>query len=311
MEHENEISKDELVRDLRALGVQDGDLLHLKVSLKAVGPIACGPRALVDALLEVVGSTGTIVSDAFIRSYPLPLSEGNALAISHEKTPSYAGALANEMISHPAMVRSRHPIQKFAAIGRFARELCERHTADSEAYDLLQRMSQLGGKNLKIGDDRVVVGVGTTHVAVALLGYQKKIMPKGVNYRDENGHVRLFRVNWSGGCGRGFNNFLPLYAERGAVLATGRVGNAESKLTDMRKTLEIELDVLRQDPTFFLCDDPWCFSCRATWPFSDGRLSSRLLRLVRPVAWKLASINAVRDLRGRLSGKKKGKSGTR
>ncbi len=264
------ITKDHLVADLKSLGVRAGDLLNVKVSLKSVGYVEGGPNTLIDALLEVVGPEGTIVTDSFVRVYPLPLSRENAEKISGRWTPSYAGAVANAMIKYPNAFRSLHPVQKFVAIGAMAEELTQNHTPDSYAYDVLRVMCEIGGRNLKLGTDEKVVGVGTTHVAIGALGFHQKRPRAGVNYRNEKGEIVTFERNWSGACAKGLINFIPLYREAGAILSEGKVGHAESKITDMRKTLDVELEILSKDPTFFFCDDPACVDCRLTWEFSSG-----------------------------------------
>lgn len=276
------ITKDHLAVDLKNLGVRPGDLLNIKVSLKSVGYVDGGPETLIDALLEAVGPEGTIVSDSFVRVYPLPLSEENAKKISDRWTPTYAGAVASAMIEYPIARRSLHPVQKFSAIGALAEDLTQKHTPESYAYDVLRRMCDMGGRNLKIGADEKVVGVGTTHVAIGELGFQQKRPRTGVNYRNEKGEIVTFKRNWSGACAEGLINFVPLYQAAGAVISESRVGKAPSKITDMRKTLDIELAVLSVDPTFFFCDDPACISCRSSWEFSTGsRLSAICHRLKR------------------------------
>ena len=265
------ITKDHLVTDLRNLGVRPGDLLHLKISLKSIGFVVGGARTIVDALMEAVGSEGTIIIDSFVTVFPLPLSEKDAQVISDRWMPSYAGAVANAMIKYPNAFRSLHPVQKFTAIGARAEELTQNHTPDSYAYEPLRVMCEIGGRNLKIGRDEKVVGVGTTHVAIGYhLGYHQKRSRAGINYRNENGDIVTFERNWSGGCGVGFNNFIPLYRDAGAILSEGKIGNADSKITDMKQTLEIEIEKLSQDPAFFLCSNPLCESCRLSWEFSDG-----------------------------------------
>lgn len=266
--------KDSLVNDIRKLGVKMGDLIHIKVSLSSIGYVEGGAETLIEALLDVVGETGTIIADAFVLAYPLPLSKEDAKKISGTMTPSYAGAVANVMIKHPKMFRSLHPIQKFVAIGAEAEKLMKQHTANSYAYDVLRVLAEKDAKNLKIGKDQKVAGVGTTHVAIGLLGFRQKRALFGVNYRDEKGKVVLFKVNWAGGCARGFSNFLPLYKSGGAVLVEGKIGNAEAKITSMKKTLEIEMEVLTKKPAFFLCNDLSCISCRLTWKFSNGNVVS-------------------------------------
>jgi len=276
------ITKNCLVADLKDLGVRSGDLLNIKVSLKAVGYVKGGPNTLIDALLEVIGPDGTIVSDSFVNVYPLPLSKKNAKKISDRWTPSYAGAVANAMIKYPNAFRSLHPVQKFVAIGAMAEDLTQNHTPDSYAYDVLRVMCEIGGRNLKLGTDEKVVGVGTTHVAIGMIGFHQKRVRAGVNCRNEKGKTVTFERNWSGACAEGLINFIPLYREAGAILSEGKVGCAESKITDMRKTLNVELEALSKDPTFFFCSDPACVGCRLTWDFSTGsRLSVRYHQLKR------------------------------
>lgn len=263
----NIITKADLVQDLRNIGIKEGDLLHLKVSLKSIGWIEGGAKTLIDAFMEVLGEKGTIVSDAFVTAHPLPLSEKNS-KLTDDFTPSYAGAFANAMIKYPGMYRSKHPIQKFAAIGYQAKELTENHTDKNGGYDLLTEMARLGAKNLTIG--RKVVGVGTTHVAIEHLGFVKKYQNKGVLYKNSLGETTLFKMNWHGGCGRGFPNFFDLYDEKGGTINKGKVGLANALLTNMKKTLEIEIEKLKVDPSFFFCHRPGCIDCRLNWEHSTG-----------------------------------------
>ena len=143
------------------------------------------------------------------------------------------------------------------------------HTAASGAYNVLGRMLKQGGINLKLGSEDKVPGVGTTHVALCDLGFRQRPMKLGVMHRDEDGQVRLFVRNWVGGCGRGFPRLAFLYKERGAVLAEGKVALAPAKLTDMRKTYDIEMEVIRKNPRAILCLNPDCRNCRTDWEFSD------------------------------------------
>lgn len=267
MTKEITFTKEDLVQDLKSIGIPEGALLHLKVSLKSIGKIEDGPNTLLDALLEVVGKEGTLVIDSFTTSYPLPLSEEHAGIISTKSSPSYAGALANAMIQHPKSVRSNHPIQRFTAIGAMANELMDAHVPQSGGYDVLDKMAQLDALNLSVG--RKTVGVGTTHVAIEKMGFDKKRSAMGVNYINEKGDTELFEVNWNGGCGRGFPKFLPLYENEGQ-LKWVKIGNADAVLTNMKGTLDVELRKLREEPEYFFCDDPTCKDCQLNWKHSKG-----------------------------------------
>ena len=281
------ITKDRLVKDLRNLGVKDGDLLNVKASLKSLGYVEGGANTLIEALLEVVGEKGTIVTDSFVSSYPLSVVKKNKKIISNKDTPSYAGAIANAMINHPMSFRSSHPIQKFSAIGKDAEELMNNHTPESYAYDVLRVLIENGGKNLKLGTDEKVYGIGTTHVAIGKLKLKQKRRAAGINYYDNSGEIKTFKLNWAGG-GHGFNNFIPIYREAGAILNEGYVGYAPSKITDMKMTFDVEIDELKKNPKTQLCSAKDCVDCRLSWGFSEYNFAKFIrVNLVRLTPGKL------------------------
>lgn len=262
----NLLPKENIVSDLKTIGLVEGDLVNVKASLRSIGKLENGGQTLIDALLEVVGSDGTIVTDSFVRVWSRTrLSYWRKIV--NQDTPSYAGALANLMLSHPDCQRSLHPVQKFALIGRQAAELAEKHTPESYAYDILRAMAQRGGKNLKIGSDEKVPGVGTTHVAIGLSGIRQLRPVCGVRYIDEKGAIKHFRRNWSGGCMNALYQLNSLYdVTEGAVLGRGHVGQANAKLTDMGVTLKAEFKAVNEDRENFLtCGDPECLTCLYTW----------------------------------------------
>ena len=82
------------------------------------------------------------------------------------------------------------------------------------------------------------------------------------------------------GCAWGFN-FLPHYRPAGGILSEGRVGRAEAKITDMKRTLEVELELLRRDPSMLMCQDPACVECRLSWEFSTGSLMGVVMHQIR------------------------------
>lgn len=272
------LSKENLVNDLVQLGLKEGDLINVKASMRSIGKVEGGAKILIEAILEVIGKTGTIVTDSFVSVYPVNKLRTNKNLISNDQTPSYAGALANEMIKHPDSFRSKHPIQKFSAIGFLAEKLMNNHKPENYAYDVLKVMSEIGGKNLKIGTDEKVVGVGTTHVAIGVLGLKQKRLNYGINYHREPTVTNQFIVNWAGGCAQGFNNFMDDYKAGYSILNEGLVGSAPSKITDMKKTLEIELEILKKNPSYFLCNNPKCINCRLTWEFQKESIFKFFLK---------------------------------
>lgn len=261
------ITKQQLVDQLKSLSVQKGDLLHVKVSMKSLGPVDGGASALLDALLEVVGPEGTLVVDAFSKSFRLPFSSEARKYVSDNSSDTYTGYFNQVFIKHPSMVRSRHPIQKFAAIGALAHELMDNHTSFSLAYDVLEKMAKKGAKNLNVGER--IIGVATTHVAIEETKLKKHNFLQGVNYLDVDGQVKFFKVNWMGGCSKGCTKYVPEYEKQGFV-TRGVVGYAGAMLTNMQGTLSVDRQMIARDPSSFFCDDPTCKDCRLRWDHSTG-----------------------------------------
>lgn len=261
-------SKDDITRDLRKLGVQNGDILNVKISYKSIGKIEGGISTLINALLEAVGENGTIVTDAFVKSKMYWPWKTRAGLVVDQNTPTYAGIVAQKILEHPKSKRSPHPIQKFAAIGKDA-DIVLQHNVGSAPYSVLHELCKRGGKNLRIGPADKVTGVGTTHVAIDLLGYKQNMLKSAVDYVD-NGNVKTFVANWPTGCKRAFNALLPMYSD--AIIGRGIVGDSEAMLTDMSKTLDMEMTLGQKNPNFVMCNDPTCYKCNLTWQHSTGSL---------------------------------------
>jgi len=271
MINKSKITKEDLINDLTKAGIQAGDVLNLKISLKSIGWVVGGAETVISAFLDVIGHEGTIVTDSFVHVKSYKYLQKNYYP-TDDNTPSYAGAVANAMLKHSQVRRSKHPIQKFAIIGKLADDFADNHNPASYAYDVLRRMAEIGAKNIRLGDPNKVVGVGTTHVAIGILGFQQKRLKYGVHYQVGDNPKKLFLVNWAGGCSAGFNKLLPEYEKNGAVLYKGKVGQANIIVTDMEKTLDWEVAQGKKNPQFFFCDNPACVDCRLSWKFSKGNL---------------------------------------
>ena len=82
------VTGDDIVRGVRQLGVKDGDLLQVHSSLSSFGYVEGGADAVVGALLEAVGSGGTVMVPTF--------NHGGADIYDPATTPSHNGAITEE-----------------------------------------------------------------------------------------------------------------------------------------------------------------------------------------------------------------------
>lgn len=163
---------DQLVRDLRGLGVERGQALLVHASLRSLGWVAGGAPTVVSALREAVGPdghvvvpTGTEANSRTSREHHARIAtltpeeidefERNMPAFDQGSTPSGMGAISEALRTAEGAVRSAHPQSSFAAIGPRADWLM----ADHPLHSHLGPDSPLG-KLAGQGTQVLMMGVG-------------------------------------------------------------------------------------------------------------------------------------------------------
>jgi len=150
------ITKTELRSGLESLGIRAGDTVMLHSSLKSIGYVDGGPRTVLEALVDAVGPSGTLV----VPTYWLP--GGTILAtckldgyvFDPRKHGSHLGRLPSEFLTFDGIARSIHPTHSVAAIGRHARDVTERHHLAPSIFgegSPWERVHALDGKVIGLG----------------------------------------------------------------------------------------------------------------------------------------------------------------
>jgi aminoglycoside 3-N-acetyltransferase len=163
-------TRQSIAQDLRHLGLKTGMVVIVHSSLRSIGWVSGGPVTVVQALMDVVTATGTIVMPTQTGNYsdpanwhhpPVPQAWWNTIyeampAFQPEITPSYLmGAVVETFRTHPEVLRSNHPQVSFAAWGKYAPTILAHHALE---YGLgeqspLARMYDLEGWALLLGVD--------------------------------------------------------------------------------------------------------------------------------------------------------------
>jgi len=144
-ELKDQVSKAELVRDLKALGLERGMDVMVHSSLSSIGQVIGGADAVIDALLSVIGKKGTLVMPSFNHS--------NAEVFNPLTTPTTNGAIPDALWRRPEAARSVHTTHAVAALGPNADALTRDHLDVGvwEQDSPIGRLIHDGGYVLSIG----------------------------------------------------------------------------------------------------------------------------------------------------------------
>lgn len=248
-----------IAEDLHRLGVSDGMTVIAHTSLSSLGWVCGGAAAVVQALLNASGESGTLVMPANSSDYsdpalwkrpPVPndwcqIIRDNMPPFDPSTTPtSNMGRIAECFRAWPGTCRSNHPATSFCAKGPNADILLRNHRLD----DSLGVDSPLGTL-YKLEASILLVGVGhesntSLHLAESLSGIRpcKKegaaMMLDGkrewVWYSDVDHNTSEFPE-----IGKRFEQTFPECIRRGMV------GSADSRLFPLKQLVDFAVDWFR------------------------------------------------------------------
>ncbi len=149
--------------ELKAIGVREGHCLEVHSSLRSIGPVEGGAITVIEALINVLGQSGTLVMSAYPLSPPIPVTDEERKAgiawkvrrLSEDSSKRTAmGAVSDVFRDRPDVVLGSG-IHRACAWGREAsiHALGYQHLADSAGYALLIGVDVDRCSSLHLADD--------------------------------------------------------------------------------------------------------------------------------------------------------------
>lgn len=238
-EGKTRVTRDTIVRGLRDLGIGAGDLLQVHSSLSALGYVEGGAETVVDALLEAVGPTGTVMVPTF--------NHGAVEVFDVAATASRSGAVTEALRKRPEARRSVHPTHPYAAIGPLAEWLTREHleVLTFDPRSPLGKLAAMDGRVLLLGvgmNRNTAAHIGETIARVPCLGF-------GRFRRKVRGPDGKIREAWSdvwreGPCRLEWDPLEQSMRAQG-MIRDGRIGEAEAHLMKARDVVETTLALTR------------------------------------------------------------------
>ena len=245
------MKQEQITEALQTLGVRTGHIVFVHSSLSSIGYVEDGAGAVVDAFLDVLGSTGTLVVPTFTFSHggkpnPVfdPIRDASEMGRITEVTRTRLGAR-----------RSCHLLHSVAALGPHAEDITAVHGPSAWAAD---------GPFWKLYElDAHILMLGVPYLRCTFFHViEQLVQVRYRQWREVEGKVRapdgqkrpLPMFGYSpkpGFVGNDFNKLGAILEERGLV-QIGVVGNAVARRFRAQDALEVGLAEYRKDPSLLV-----------------------------------------------------------
>lgn len=117
LKKEPHFKKDDLVDDLRRLGLQEGDTVLVHSSLSKIGYVEGGADTVIDALLEVIGNQGTLLMPTLTVGGRMVSQLREGRLFDYRNTPTGLGIINEAFRKRAGVLRSIHPTHSVCGIG--------------------------------------------------------------------------------------------------------------------------------------------------------------------------------------------------
>jgi len=241
--------------DLAALGLAAGQLVMLHVSMRSLGFVVGGAMTLLDAMLDVLGPTGTLIMPAHSGDLsdpagwsapPVPaawLDEVRATmpAFDPARTPTWGLGVVPELFrTWPGVRRSGHPTVSLAANGPLAAEIVGTHPLD-DPHGEASPLARAYDRGVKL----LLLGVGWNRATLLHLA-ERRAYPDAEPIAAWAPVLLEGRRVWQ--TYRDYESEPERFADIGDALAgqvtLGKVGSARAILADGRTAVDMGVRVL-------------------------------------------------------------------
>ncbi len=247
------IKFDDIVFDLKTMGLKKGETVLMHSALTSAGRIEGGASTVIYAFLNVLGEEGTLVMST-LTGWDKPFNP--------DITPSAVGLISEVFRKTPGVKRSKHPVHSVAAYGKNAEYIvadhdkCETGCGEGTPY---VKLLNLDAKVILFGVDMDRNTVMHSLEEAICAKYLRTLDIPAPTYIDDYQN-KVFTLKKFPPGHRDFLSFTSQLRKRGKLIQ-GTVGNAVVKIIPINSLFDIGLELLKKNPLYFICNNENCNSC--------------------------------------------------
>jgi len=261
---DNHLKTSELRAGLQRIGVTAGTCLIAHCSFKPLKAAGFTPDELIDAMLESIGTDGTLMIPTFTYSYS---GIWNVTPFNPNTTPGLDNGIVSEIFRvRKGTLRSGHPAGSVAAFGKHAafltsgRELCSPLGHGSSFEDAMLLDAKI-----------LMIGVGNNRNSMLHFVEVASGLPyNDIPFRQFWGNTAAVEKNGRTeavplipeypGCSDNFSWLdKPLLQE--GIARSGQIGGSAAFLVNARQMQDYVIERIKQKPDCLLCSSIVCEPC--------------------------------------------------
>ena len=242
-------TKEMIIQQLTTLGIQKGMVLYIQTDMRKLGYLAGGVQTLLDALMDCVGFEGTLVIPTFTMNLADPSCQRTRINRKHWKdarinalpfhrklsAPDHDDPFTLQFLRNEGVVRSYHPIYSFAAWGKYAKFICDKHPL----HFGLGEDSPLG-KILEFNGYIVLLGEQYHRCTLLnLASYKKEKQPiRIISAPIENNQSMIWKDMLELSFKDAPNETIGEYFETNSLVTTSYIGNGKCHMLNAREAIK-------------------------------------------------------------------------
>ena len=251
----------EIEAGLQELGLRAGDVTLVHSAMRTLGRVDGGASTVVEALLKVLGPSGTLIVPTFTFAHEAE----DEPVIDPAADPSEMGAITEAARCHPLAKRSTAFRHSFAAIGKWSTLMAATDPALSP-FDLRSAFGVMAALNTRVVLLGVTYASSTSHhfaEYVCEVPYRhtlvREVKVRAADRSESPQTMVDYQPRSEGGSyygsrGPDFNRLGKMLEDRGLV-DTAFIGNAAVRRFAMRELLDLAREEAAQDFNVFRTPD--------------------------------------------------------